>query len=73
LQNWASDISQSLNGYWETFISSREPKVHDLAQRIRDHRSIENQQHYILDAIFSEDTSRSATATAPMFLLYIVG
>ena len=49
----------------ETFISSREPKVRDIARRIREHWGIENQQHYILDVTFSEDASRIRNGNSP--------
>lgn len=48
-----------------TFISSREPKVRDIATRIREHWSIENQQHRILDVTFSEDSSRIRKGNSP--------
>ena len=49
----------------ESFISSREPKVRDIARRIREHWGIENQQHYILDVTFSEDASRIRNGNSP--------
>lgn len=49
----------------ETFISSRAPKVRDVARRIREHWGIENQQHYILDVTFSEDASRIRNGNSP--------
>lgn len=49
----------------ETFISSRDPKVRDIARRIREHWGIENQQHYILDVTFSEDASRIRNGNSP--------
>lgn len=47
------------------FISSLQPKVRDLNKRVRQHWSTENQQHYILDVTFSEDSSRIRKGTGP--------
>lgn len=49
----------------ETFITSLPCKVTDLAQRLRAHWSTENQQHYILDVTFSEDSSRIRLGAGP--------
>ncbi len=49
----------------ETFITSLPCKVRDIAKRIRDHWSCENQQHYVLDVTFSEDSSRIRKGTGP--------
>lgn len=49
----------------ETFISSLDPKVRNIAGRIREHWGIENQQHYILDVTFSEDASRIRNGNSP--------
>ena len=49
----------------ETFISSLPCKVRDITKRIRSHWSTENQQHYILDVTFSEDSSRIRKGTGP--------
>lgn len=59
------EINGKLEEETETFISSREPKVRDLARRIREHWSIENQQHYVLDVTFSEDASRIRKGNSP--------
>ncbi len=64
------DVDGKLEEATETFISSREPKVRDIAHRIREHWGIENQQHYILDVTFSEDASRIRNGNSPKFLLY---
>jgi predicted transposase YbfD/YdcC len=47
------------------FISSLPPCVRRLNQLLRDHWSIENSEHYILDVVFTEDASRIRTGTAP--------
>lgn len=47
------------------FISSLPPRVRRLNQLLRDHWSIENSEHYILDVVFTEDASRIRTGTAP--------
>ena len=47
------------------FISSLPPRVRRLSQLVRDHWSIENSEHYILDVVFTEDASRIRTGTAP--------
>lgn len=49
----------------ETFITSLPCKVRDITQRIRDHWSIESQQHHVLDVTFSEDSSRIRLGTGP--------
>lgn len=47
------------------FISSLDPKVREHNRRVRQHWSIENQQHYVLDVTFSEDSSRIRKGTGP--------
>jgi len=47
------------------FISSLPPRVRRLNQLLRDHWSIENSEHDILDVIFTEDASRIRTGSAP--------
>lgn len=47
------------------FISSLPPRVREHNVRVRQHWSTENQQHYVLDVTFSEDSSRIRKGTAP--------
>lgn len=47
------------------FLSSLPAKVKGLAKLIRQHWSIENQLHWVLDVIFTEDSSRVRKRNAP--------
>lgn len=47
------------------FISSLPAKVKTLSRYLRDHRKIENSQHYVLDVTLSEDASRIRKGSAP--------
>ena len=47
------------------FITSLEPKVRDIAQRLRSHWHTENQQHHVLDVTFTEDSSRIRKGSGP--------
>ncbi len=47
------------------FLSSLPPKVRNLAKYIRQHWSIENQLHWVLDVDFTEDGSRIRKQYAP--------
>ena len=58
-------IGQQIQEETEIFISSLTTGVKDHAKRIREHWSIENSQHYILDVTFQEDASRIRKANGP--------
>ena len=47
------------------FITNHAPKVRTLSRHLRDHWTIENSQHWILDVTFAEDDSRIRTGSAP--------
>lgn len=47
------------------YLSSLPPKAQQLGQAIRQHWSIENQLHWILDVTFGEDASRIRKDNAP--------
>ena len=59
------DINGKLEDSSEPFITSLPCKVRDISQRIRAHWGTENQQHYVLDVTFSEDSSRIRKVTGP--------
>jgi predicted transposase YbfD/YdcC len=49
----------------EFFISSLPCRVRALSQHLRQHWSIENSQHYVLDVTFTEDSSRIRKGNGP--------
>lgn len=59
------EISGKLEESCDTFITTLPCKVRNIAKRIRDHWSTENQQHYTLDVTFTEDSSRIRKGTGP--------
>ena len=48
------------------YLSSLPPNAQQLGKAIRQHWSIENQLHWILDVTFGEDASRIRTGNAPL-------
>jgi len=47
------------------YLSSLPPSAQPIGQAIRQHWSIENQLHWILDVTFGEDASRVRKDNAP--------
>jgi predicted transposase YbfD/YdcC len=47
------------------YLSSLPPEAQQLGKAIRQHWSIENQLHWVLDVIFGEDACRIRTGNAP--------
>lgn len=58
-------VKERETGEVSYFLSSLPAKVKTLAQRIRQHWSIESQLHWVLDVTFTEDNSRIRTRHAP--------
>ena len=48
------------------YISSLPPDAQKIGKAIRQHWSIENQLHWVLDVTFNEDDSRIRTKNAPL-------
>lgn len=60
-----TNINGKESGEARYFLSSLPAKVKNLAKLIRQHWSIENQLHWILDVTFTEDASRIRKEQAP--------
>ena len=58
-------IQGKLEESQEFFISSLPCRVRALSQHLREHWSIENSQHYVLDVTFTEDSSRIRKGNGP--------
>ena len=47
------------------FITNHAPKVKTLSRHLREHWSIENRQHWVLDVTFAEDASQIRKGSRP--------
>ena len=59
------EINGKLAEAQELFISSLPCKVRTVSRHLRQHWSIENSQHYVLDVTFTEDASRIRKGNGP--------